>query len=90
MVRVGEEVHLHVAARSFLHNQVRSFAGTLERVGAGAWRPEDVTAALEARDRTACGPVAPACGLYLMSVGYAQDPFATLNPGPRPTYPSRG
>lgn len=88
--RVGDEIHLHVSARSFLHNQVRSFAGTLERVGAGAWRPEDVTKALEARDRTACGTVAPACGLYMMSVGYEVDPFATLTPGPVPTYPSRG
>ncbi len=88
--RVGDEVHLHVKARSFLHNQVRSFAGTLERVGAGAWRPEDVTTALEARDRTACGTVAPACGLYLMHVGYPADPFATLTPGPIPTYRKRG
>jgi len=72
----GTEYHFHVRARSFLHNQVRSFVGTLERVGAGAWRPEDVKAALDARDRAACGPVSPPMGLYLAGVGYPDDPFA--------------
>jgi len=69
------EIRLHVRARSFLHNQVRSFAGTLERVGSGAWAPDDVKAALDARDRTRCGPVAPPQGLYLVGVGYPSDPF---------------
>ena len=73
---LGPEIHFHVRARSFLHNQVRSFVGTLERVGAGAWEPEDVGHALEARDRAACGPVCPPQGLYLAGVGYPQDPFA--------------
>ncbi|MDO1559313.1 tRNA pseudouridine(38-40) synthase TruA [Brevundimonas sp. 2R-24] len=68
--RVGEEVHLHFAARSFLHRQVRSMTGSLAEVGAGRWRREDLIAALEARDRTACGPVAPAHGLYLIGVAY--------------------
>lgn len=72
----GVEYRFDVRARSFLHNQVRSFVGTLERVGAGAWAPGDVRAALEARDRKACGPVCPPQGLYLSGVGYAQDPFA--------------
>ncbi|MBJ3762643.1 tRNA pseudouridine(38-40) synthase TruA [Maribius pontilimi] len=72
----GREIHLHVQARSFLHHQVRSFAGTLERVGSGAWDPDDVKAALEARDRTRCGPVAPPQGLYLMAVEYPDNPFA--------------
>jgi tRNA pseudouridine38-40 synthase len=71
----AQEFRFHVRARSFLHNQVRSFVGTLERVGAGAWTPNDVTAALNARDRTACGPVCPPHGLYLASVGYPEDPF---------------
>ena len=57
-------------ARSFLHNQVRSLVGTLERVGAGAWPPERVRAALEACDRAACGPVSPPDGLYLTRVIY--------------------
>ncbi len=68
----GPEVHFHVRARSFLHNQVRSFVGTLERVGAGAWSPEDVRDALEAKDRAACGPVCPPQGLYLAGVGYPE------------------
>lgn len=72
----GPQVHCHFRARSFLHNQVRSMVGTLERVGAGAWEPADVRAALEAADRSACGPVAPPHGLYLTGVGYPQDPFA--------------
>ncbi|SCZ50843.1 tRNA pseudouridine38-40 synthase [Epibacterium ulvae] len=71
----GPEVHFHVRARSFLHNQVRSFVGTLERVGAGAWAPEEVKHALDACDRSACGPVCPGHGLYLARVGYPEDPF---------------
>jgi tRNA pseudouridine38-40 synthase len=69
------EIHFDVRARSFLHNQVRSFVGTLERVGAGSLTPDDVTAALEARDRAACGPVCPPHGLYLAQVHYPQRIF---------------
>lgn len=68
--REGEEIRFHLAARSFLHNQVRSFVGTLERVGAGKWPVGRVDEALAARDRAACGPVAPPDGLYLVEVGY--------------------
>ncbi len=72
---VGTEFRFHVRARSFLHNQVRSFVGTLERVGAGAWTPDDVGDALAAKDRAACGPVSPPQGLYLAGVTYPIDPF---------------
>lgn len=72
----GPEIRFFVRARSFLHNQVRSFVGTLEQVGAGSWAPSRVTSALEARDRAACGPVCPPQGLYLQGVKYAKDPFA--------------
>jgi tRNA pseudouridine38-40 synthase len=72
----GTEYRFDLAARSFLHNQVRSIVGTLERVGTGAWSPGDVRAALEARDRAACGPVSPPQGLYLVGVSYPVDPFA--------------
>lgn len=72
----GTEYHFHVRARSFLHNQVRSFVGTLERVGAGSWTPDDVSKALAAKDRAACGPVSPPHGLYLAHVRYPTDPFA--------------
>lgn len=74
----GVEYRFHLRARSFLHNQVRSFVGTLERVGAGAWQPSDVGAALAARDRAACGPVCPPQGLYLAGVRYRNDPFAQM------------
>ncbi|WP_269515542.1 tRNA pseudouridine(38-40) synthase TruA [Brevundimonas subvibrioides] len=67
---VGQEVHLVFEARSFLHRQVRSMTGTLVEVGLGRWAPEDVKTALDARDRTACGPVSPADGLYLTGVAY--------------------
>ncbi|KIN70934.1 tRNA pseudouridine synthase A [Sulfitobacter noctilucae] len=72
----GIEYHFDVRARSFLHNQVRSFVGTLERVGAGSWTPQDVERALQARTRAACGPVSPPEGLYLAHVVYPVDPFA--------------
>jgi tRNA pseudouridine38-40 synthase len=71
----GNEFRFQLRARSFLHNQVRSFVGTLERVGAGSWNPVDVKNALEARDRSACGPVSPPHGLYLTDVVYETNPF---------------
>jgi tRNA pseudouridine38-40 synthase len=70
VVRVGEEVHVLASARSFLHNQVRSMVGSLVTVGDGKWSADDLSAALEARDRAACGQVAPPDGLYLMRVDY--------------------
>ncbi len=73
----GPEIQFTLRARSFLHNQVRSIVGTLERVGAGAWHPERVREALEACERAACGPVCPPDGLYLTGVGYPDDPFST-------------
>jgi tRNA pseudouridine38-40 synthase len=66
----GEEIHIEASARSFLHHQIRSFAGTLKLVGEGKWHPREVKKALEARDRAACGPVAPPEGLYLVKVDY--------------------
>jgi tRNA pseudouridine38-40 synthase len=66
----GEEVHVLAAARSFLHHQVRSMVGSLVLVGEGKWSITDLEAALRARDRTACGPVASPDGLYLMRVDY--------------------
>ena len=71
----GIEYQVRLRARSFLHNQVRSIVGTLERVGAGSWEPSDVREALEARDRAACGPVAPPDGLYLTEVIYPNPVF---------------
>jgi tRNA pseudouridine38-40 synthase len=68
--RAGEDVYVTAVARSFLHNQVRSMVGSLVPVGEGKWSPDDLANALDARDRTACGPVAPPDGLYLMKVEY--------------------
>ena len=70
VTRTGDEIVIEASARSFLHNQVRSMVGSLKLVGEGKWRPADMAAALAARDRAACGPVAPARGLYLGRVDY--------------------
>ena len=70
--RDGEEILLEVSALSFLHRQVRSMVGSLEQVGCGRWSVQDLKHALEARERARCGPVAPADGLYLMRVDYAE------------------
>jgi tRNA pseudouridine38-40 synthase len=68
--RRGGEIEITTHARSFLHNQVRSMVGSLRNVGEGRWSKADLKSALEARDRTSCGPVAAACGLYLTRVEY--------------------
>jgi len=70
VTRSDDLVEIRASARAFLHNQVRSMVGTLKRVGEGAWTRDDVAAALDAKDRAACGPVAPPEGLYLMKVDY--------------------
>jgi tRNA pseudouridine38-40 synthase len=68
----GSEIIIEASARSFLHNQVRSMVGSLKLVGEGKWSAADLAAALAAQDRAACGPVAPARGLYLVRVDYAE------------------
>lgn len=73
VTRDGETIEIHASARSFLHNQIRSFAGTLKLVGEGSWTKDDVGEALSARDRSACGTVAPPEGLYFMRVDYPDD-----------------
>jgi tRNA pseudouridine38-40 synthase len=66
-------VEIHASARSFLHNQVRSFAGSLKLVGERRWTADDLEGALAARDRRSCGPVAPPGGLYLVAVDYGPE-----------------
>ena len=68
--RNGELIEIRASAQSFLHNQIRSFAGTLKLAGEGKWSPEDVRDALAAKDRTRCGPVAPPWGLFFLQVDY--------------------
>lgn len=72
VVRQGDLIEVQTCARSFLHNQVRSMVGSLKRVGEGAWSADDLAAALAARDRAACGQVAPPDGLFLVKVDYPQ------------------
>jgi len=70
ITRDGDNIIITTSARSFLHHQVRSIAGSLKLVGEGRWQPADLRRVLEERNRAACGPVAPACGLYFMKVVY--------------------
>ncbi|PLX38722.1 MAG: tRNA pseudouridine(38-40) synthase TruA [Hyphomicrobiales bacterium] len=70
VARYGEDIEIRASARSFLHNQVRSLVGSLVEVGTGKWSARDLRAALDARDRSRCGPVAPPDGLYLYRVDY--------------------
>ncbi len=70
VMKDGDLVLMRVAARSFLHRQVRSMVGSLEHVGSGKWSADDLRDALDARDRRRCGMVAPAAGLYLVGVDY--------------------
>ena len=68
--RVGDEIRVEAAARSFLHHQVRSMVGCLALVGRGQWTPADIKSALEARDRSALGFNAPPHGLYFVEAIY--------------------
>lgn len=70
VTREGDVVAIRASARSFLHHQVRSMAGSLAYVGEGRWTPDDLAAVLASRDRTRCGTVAPPDGLYLVAVTY--------------------
>lgn len=80
--REGETVLIAASARSFLHHQVRSIAGSLKLVGEGRWSPGDLRAALDARDRARCGAMAPSAGLYLMGVDYPENPMSGVAVGP--------
>jgi len=75
VTRDGEIITIIAEARSFLHHQVRNLVGTLRLVGEGRWPVERIAAVLQARDRSAAGPTAPAEGLCLMQVRYPIDPF---------------
>ena len=73
VARVGEEIHVTAAARSFLHHQVRSMVGCLAMVGRGQWQPDDMQNALESRDRASLGFNAPPHGLYFVEAIYPES-----------------
>lgn len=70
VVRDGDDVDIHAAARSFLHHQVRSMVGCLVLVGRGKWSADDLSEALAARDRGALGHNAPPDGLFFVEALY--------------------
>jgi len=74
VIRVGDEIHIIAAARSFLHHQVRNMVGTLKLVGDGKWSADDVSRILDARDRAQAGPTCPPTGLILTGVVYPEQP----------------
>jgi tRNA pseudouridine38-40 synthase len=75
VTRAGDEIRIEASARSFLHHQVRSIVGSLKHVGEGKWPVSEMAAALEAKDRSRCGAMAPSSGLYLVRVDYPPGPF---------------
>jgi tRNA pseudouridine38-40 synthase len=88
--KVGDEIHVHASARSFLHHQVRSIVGALKMVGQNKWTARDLQAALQARDRARCGALAPACGLYLLRVDYDAASAPLAKPEQHQTGTDRG
>lgn len=70
IIRQGDIIEIHVSALSFLHHMVRNIVGSLILVGSGKWNPTKIKEVLEAKDRKAAGPTAPACGLYFLKVDY--------------------
>src|SRR5262249_20649488 len=74
--RIKDDIHVMAAARSFRHTQVRSVGGALALGGEGKWTADDLSAALDKRDRAACAPVAPPDGLYLAQVDYEEDAWS--------------
>ena len=70
-LRYGRHIEVWAEAKSFLHHQIRNIVGTLKLVGEGKWEPDRIRQALEAKDRTQAGPMAPASGLYFVRVDYS-------------------
>jgi tRNA pseudouridine38-40 synthase len=73
VTRAADHLIIHAKARSFLHHQVRNMVGSLKMVGEGTWPESRIAEILAAQNRAVAGPTAPAEGLYLVNIGYAQD-----------------
>ena len=67
----GDKIIFELSARSFLHHMVRNIVGTLVEIGLG--KPYDIDEILNARNRSAAGPTAPASGLYFIRADYATN-----------------
>lgn len=70
IIKENEEIKLYFSAPSFLHHMVRNIVGSLVLVGKNIWQAEQMQQVLEAADRKAAGPTAPACGLYFIKADY--------------------
>lgn len=68
--RMGDLIEIRVSALSFLHHQIRNFAGALRKVGNGEWDAAKLQEVLDAKDRKKSAPTAAACGLYFLRVDY--------------------
>lgn len=70
VTKQDEMITIRVTGNGFLYNMVRIIAGTLIQVGIGAIEPEDIEEILQAKERNAAGPTAPACGLTMIGIEY--------------------
>ncbi len=66
----GDDIEIYFSSLSFLHHMVRNIVGTLINIGNGKWKPEQVLEILQKKERSACGPTAPATGLYFIGADY--------------------
>ena len=69
-MRDGVVYQIDFSARSFLHHQVRSIVGCLEKVGCGKWEPKKIQEILLSKERSQCAALAPSRGLYLTEIEY--------------------
>ena len=73
ITRTGDLIECRVCANGFLYNMVRAMVGTCVYAAEGKFAPEDVSAILESRNRTAAGPTVPPGGLYMTQLWYDED-----------------
>lgn len=71
--RTGDLIECRVCANGFLYNMVRAMVGTCVYAAEGKFAPEEVSAILESKNRTAAGPTVPPGGLYMTKLWYDED-----------------